>query len=422
LHFEEDEMLLDSWQEILAALAHNRLRAVLTACGVFWGVFILIVMLGLGHGIEHGTRRNLGGIINRSVFVWPYRTSRAYGGLQPGRYIHFRNDDVQAIAQVRGVADLSPRLQGGDWRDGLNVVYGSTTGSFAVMGEYPAFSRVEPMTIVRGRFISSRDFEDVRKIAVIGSEARRVLMGEADPIGKYIKVKRIYFQIVGEVTSDKTGDPGERVRSTVFIPFSTFQRVIGKRNQVGWFALNATDEVPAERVEAAVRSTLIARHRIHPNDEQAIGSFNVAKKFGQMQSLFRGIEGFVWFVGTLTLLAGMLGVSNILLITVKERTREFGIRKALGATPFAIVSMVIKEAVALASMAGYLGIVAGVGVLAALDRALSAMGDAPITRPEVDFRAAVLAAVLLVVSGAVAGLVPARHAAGISPVEALRAE
>jgi putative ABC transport system permease protein len=415
-------MLLDSWHEILAALARNRLRALLTAFGVFWGVFMLIVMLGLGHGIERGVRRNLGGMTSRGVFVWAQRTSRPYEGLQPGRFVRFRNDDIAAIAQLSGVEDLSPRLRGGEWRDGLNVLYGSTAGNFAVMGDYPALSRVEPMTLVRGRFINSRDVTDARKIAVIGSEARRVLMGERNPIAQYIQIKRVFFQIVGEVSSDRTGDPGEHVRSAVFIPFSSFQRVIGQRGYVGWFALNATDEVPADRVEAAVRSTLMARHRIHPADEQAIGSYNAAKESGKLRSLFKGVEGFVWFVGTLTLLAGMLGVSNILLITVKERTRELGIRKALGATPLAIVSMVLEEAVALATIAGYLGIVAGVGALAALDHVLSSMPDAPLTRPEVDLRAAVVAAVLLVVAAVLAGLVPARHAARISPVEALRTE
>jgi len=415
-------MLLDSWQEIVAALGRNRLRAVLTAWGVFWGVFMLMVMLGLGHGLEHGTKRNLGGMVTRSVFVWSQRTTRPYRGLQPGRGVRFRNDDIQAISQVRGVDEVAPRLLLGDWRDGSNVVYGSTVGNFSVLGDYPALIHVEPITSTCGRFINQLDLIEARKVAVIGAEARRVLMGQADPVGKHIKIRSIYFQIVGEITSDKAGEEGDRLRSTVYVPFSTFQRALNRRDRVGWFALTANDEVPAEQLEKAVRSTLIARHRIHPEDDQAIGSFNAAQKFAQMQSLFRGIELFVWFVGILTLLAGMLGVSNILLITVKERTREFGVRKALGATPRAIITMVIKEAVALTSIAGYLGIAAGVGVLFALGRAMEAMKDAPLTQPEVDFRAAVAAALVLVVSGVAAGIIPATHAARISPVEALRAE
>jgi putative ABC transport system permease protein len=415
-------MLLDSWQEIVAALAHNKLRASLTACGVFWGIFMLIVMLGLGKGLERGTQRNLGGMVTRSVFVWPQHTSLPYRGLQPGRHVRFRNHDIQALQRLPGVAELAPRLQLGGWRDGVNVVYGAKTANLTVLGDYPSFAQVEPMEQIRGRFINQRDLDQARKVAVLGTEARRILLGEADPVGKYLKIKRVYFQVVGEISTDKGGDDGERIRSSIFVPFTTFQRSFNQRDRVGWFALTANDQVPADRLEASVRATLIGRHGIHPDDPQAIGSFNAAEKFAQVQNLFRGIENFVWFVGTLTLLAGMLGVSNILLITVKERTREFGVRKALGATPWAIVAMVVKEAVALTSLAGYLGMIAGVAALELLSRAVARLEDAPLTSPEVDFRAAVLAAVVLVVSGVVAGIVPARHAARISPVEALRAE
>jgi putative ABC transport system permease protein len=415
-------VLLDSWLEILAALGHNKLRAFLTAFGVFWGVFMLMVMLGLGQGFKHGTERNLGGMVTRSVFVWSQRTTRAYRGLQPGRGVRFRNDDIQAISQVQGVDEVAPRLRLGDWRDGASVAVGPKAGVFSVMGDYPAFIHVEPMQMLRGRFINQLDLIEARKTAVMGSEVRRVLFGQQNPIGKHIQIRGIYFQVVGELSSDKPAEEGDRVRSSIFVPFSTFQRVFNRRDLVGWFALTANDKVPPEQLEKAVRTTLIARHRIHPEDEQAIGSFNSAKKFNQLQSLFRGIQSFVWFVGTLTLLAGMLSVSNILLITVKERTREFGIRKALGATPQTIIVMVMKEAVALTSIAGYLGIVAGVGVLAALDRVLSTLEGAPFTRPEVDFRAAVVATVILILSGVAAGIFPARHAAKISPVEALRAE
>lgn len=415
-------MFLDSWQEILTALARNKLRALLTACGVFWGIFMLIVMLGLGRGLERGTKRNLGGMLTRSVFIWSQRTSIPYRGLQPGRGVRFRNQDIDALLQVPGVDELAPRLRLGGWRDGVHVAYGETVGNFTVMGDYPAFQRIEPMAQTRGRFINQRDLQESRKVAVIGASARRVLMGESDPVGKHIEIRHIYFLIVGEVNTDKAGEEGERVRSSVFVPFTTFQQVFDQRGFVGWFALSATDDVAPNRLEQMARAALIARHRIHPDDNQAIGSFNAAEKFNQIQSLFRGIERFVWFVGTLTLLAGMLGVSNILLITVKERTREFGIRKALGATPRAIVLMVIKEALALTAIAGYLGIVAGVAVIAGLERALDSIQDAPLAKPEVDFHAAVLAIVVLMLSGVLAGVVPARHAARISPVEALRSE
>lgn len=415
-------MLLDSWQEILAALARNKLRALLTACGVFWGVFVLIVMLGLGRGLERGTKRNLGGMLTRSVFIWSQKTSMPYRGLQPGRIVRFRDQDIEALLQVPGVEDLAPRLRLGGWRDGVQVTYGETNGNFPVMGDYPAFQRVEPMDLTRGRFVNQRDLLEARKVAVIGAAARRVLMGESNPVGEYIRIRRAHFLIVGEVDTDKAGEEGDHVRSSVFVPFTTFQRAFNQPGAVGWFALTASDGVEPERLEQMARTALISRHRIHPDDALAVGSFNAAEKFNQIQSLFRGIERFVWFVGTLTLFAGVLGVSNILLITVKERTREFGIRKALGATPRAIVLMVVKEAVALTAIAGYLGIVLGVAVIAGLEHALNSLQGAPLAKPEVDFHAAVLAAVVLMLSGVGAGVVPARHAARISPVEALRSE
>jgi putative ABC transport system permease protein len=376
----------------------------------------------MGRGLERGTKKNLGGMITRSVFVWSQRTSRAYRGFQPGRFVRFRNDDTRALAQLPGVDDVAPRLRAGGWRDGVNVVFGTTTSNLTVLGDYPAFIRVEPMSMTKGRFLNDRDLLENRKVVVIGSQARHVLMGEAPPIGKYVKIKGVYFLIIGEVTSDKAGDEGDHVRSALFIPFSTFQRVFNQHDKVEWFALTANEHVAPDRLEAAVRATLIARHRIHPEDLQAVGSFNLAQKCAQFDSLFRGIRNFVWFVGTLTLMAGMLGVSNILLITVKERTREFGIRKALGATPSTIIGMVIKEALALTAIAGYLGIVAGVGVIAALEKAVAGMHEAPFNQPEVDFHAAIVAVVILMVSGVIAGVIPARHAVRISPVEALRAE
>jgi putative ABC transport system permease protein len=302
------------------------------------------------------------------------------------------------------------------------VVFGNKTGNFAVVGDTPEFRWVEPMALRKGRFLNPLDLQDARKVALIGDQAREVLFGQKTPIGSYVKIQGVYFQIVGEIFSDKGGDDGDRVRSTLFVPFSTFQRAFNQRDRVGWFSLTAHSWAPAEDVEKAVRRTLAARHNVHPDDEQAIGSFNAAEKVAQVEGLFRGIQLFIWLVGTLTLLAGVLGVSNILLITVKERTREIGIRKALGATPGRIIAMVLRESIILTSFAGYIGVVAGVGVLGLLERIVAALPEAPLNRPEVDLRAALVATAVLIVSGAVAGIIPARHAARISPVAALRSE
>jgi putative ABC transport system permease protein len=414
---------LDAWQEVWSTLRKNRLRAVLTACGVFWGMFMLMVLLGLGAGLERGVVRSLGGMALHSVYVWSQRTSIPYKGLQPGRYVRFNNRDIEAIQRVPGVTYVAPRLQLGGWREGLNITRGSKTGNFNVVGDVPEFPLVEPLVFKRGRFFNGFDMAEKRKVAVVGESVTKELFEpDQDPVGQYIQVKGVNFLIVGEVKSLKFGDEGEKLSATVFIPFATFQNAFNQRDRIGWFTIGTDPKLPAVWVEDAIKLALAEKHRIHPSDNQAFGSFNAADKFEKIQGLFRGIRLFVWMVGALTLGAGMLGVSNILLITVKERTREIGIRKALGATPGSIVRMVVKESVVLTMLAGYLGLVAAVATLEGFASVLAKLPEAPVTRPEVDFKAALLAQCLLIAAGLIAAIMPARHAARVHPVEALRSE
>ncbi len=414
---------LDAWQEIWATLRKNKLRAVLTACGVFWGMFMMMVLLGLGTGLERGVVRSLGGMALHSVYVWSQRTSMPYRGLQPGRYVRFSNHDIESIARVPGVSHVAPRLQLGGWRDGQNITRGAKTGNFNVTGDVPEFARVEPMVLRSGRFLNPRDVQEQRKVAVLGELVTQQLFEPGETaLGKYVQIKGVNFLVVGEVKSLKAGDEGEKLSANVFIPFSTFQAAFNQRDRVGWFVLGAEPGYDANSVEQAVKRALAETHRIHPSDVQAFGSFNAADKFEKIEGLFRGIRSFVWLVGALTLGAGMLGVSNILLITVKERTREIGVRKALGATPGAIVRMIVKESVVLTMLAGYLGLVAAVAALEGFAGVLAGLPDAPVSRPDVDLRAALLSQCLLIAAGLIAAIMPARHAARIHPVEALRSE
>ena len=414
---------LDSWQEIWATLRKNKLRAVLTACGVFWGMFMLMVLLGLGTGLQRGVVRSLGGMSLNSVYVWSQRTSMPYKGLQPGRYVKFSNRDIDCIQRVTGVDYVAPRLQLGGWRDGQNITRGAKTGNFNVTGDVPEFTRVEPLVLKRGRFVNPRDMQELRKVAVVGELVTQQLFepGE-DPVGQYLQIKGVNFLVVGEVKSLKAGDDGEKLNANVFVPFSTFQAAFNQRDRVGWFTVGANPTYSAVWVEESVKQALAEQHRIHPSDNQAFGSFNAADKFEKIAGLFRGIRYFVWLVGALTLGAGMLGVSNILLITVKERTKEIGIRKALGATPGVIVAMIVKESLVLTMLAGYLGLVAAVASLEGFARVLAQLPDAPVSRPEVDIRAALMAQGLLIAAGLIAAIMPARHAARVHPVEALRSE
>jgi putative ABC transport system permease protein len=413
---------LDTWQEIWATLRQNRLRAFLTALGVFWGLFMLILMLGLGKGLENGARKNLADLAPRAVYVWAQKTTMPYRGLRPGRGVAFVNDDIAHVKAIPGIEHVAARLRLGGWRDTAKVSYAGREGAVTVLGDMPAYAKIEPMTVERGRFINDPDVSESRKVVVLGRQARTVLFGEADPVGEWIEVNGVQFRVVGEIKSQKGGEDGDRMDNSVFVPFSAFQRAFRVQNRVGWFALGVEATADAARVETAVRNVLAERHNVNPKDDHAIGSFDAAAQFDKVQSLFQGIRSFVWFVGTLTLLAGVLGVSNILLIIVKERTREIGVRKALGATPGSIVRLVVQEAIVLTMLAGYAGLVAGVAVLEGASRYLASLPNAPVSQPEIDLNAALAAGAVLIVAGAIAGIVPARHAASVPPVEALRAE
>jgi putative ABC transport system permease protein len=413
---------LDTWQEIWASLRKNRLRALLTASGVFWGLFMLILMLGLGKGLERGAQKNLADLAPRAIYVWGQRTSMPFRGLQPGRHLTFENDDIARIAAVPGVEHVAGRLRLGTWRDSARVMYEGRTGAVNVFGDMPAYAKIEPLTLLQGRFLNDPDMNESRKVAVIGRQAKLVLFEDQEPLGKWIEVNGVHLRVVGVLRSQKGGEDGDRVDNSVFMPFSTYQRSFNIPNRVGWFTVWVHPEAASGVVEARVRQVLMERHRVNPKDDQALGTFDAATQFDKIQGLFRGIRGFVWFVGTLTLFAGALGVSNILLISVKERTREIGVRKALGATPGSIVRLIVQEAMVLTLLAGYLGLVAGVGVLEAISRYLATLEGAPLSAPEVDLNAALVAVGVLAVAGAVASIVPARHAAGVAPVEALRAE
>ncbi len=413
---------LESLRELFESLTRNKLRTFLTALGVFWGIFVLVLMLGIGRGLERGVAKNLGMMATRSVFLWGQRTSVPYQGLVPGRDVRFDNDDIQALRAVPGVQYVAPRTRLGGWREGASVTAGAKTGYFPVLGDVPEYRLLEPMRFPRGRFVNQRDMVEARKVAVLGDRTREALFGAEDALGKYIAIQGVLFQVVGEVTATHQGEQADRIREAVFVPFSTFQLAFNQRNRVGWFALGAHPTAAPEAVEEAAKAAIRAQHRIAPNDVAAVGAWNSAKQYQRVHNLFRGINLFVWLVGSMTLLAGVLGVSNILLVSVRERTRELGVRKALGATPWSVVSMILKEALILTGLSGYLGLVAGVGALELLSLAIERIPGAPISRPDIDLGAALLANLVLIVAGALAGVVPARHAARISPVEALRTE
>jgi putative ABC transport system permease protein len=413
----------DHWREIYEVLRSNKLRTFLTAFGVFWGIFMLMVMLGSGKGLSNGVESGFSDGATNAVFIWSQRTSKPWRGMTPGRAIQLNVGDADAIrSQVPEAATVCPRNQLGGFRGGNNVTRGTKSGAFSVMGDYPEIARVQSVRLVGGRFLNPLDIEERRKVAVIGSRVREVLFprGE-DPVEGRIRINGVDFKVVGVFKPRRSrGGRGDEDQ-TIFIPFTTFQSAFNFGDRVGWFAMIARDGTPASVMENKVLALLRERHSIAPDDERALGHFNLEKEYSQIQGLFSGIRALIWIVGIGTLAAGVIGVSNIMLVIVRERTNEIGVRRAVGATPRAIMTQVVFESLVLTCVAGWFGLVAGIG-LVELTARLTAGADAEMfSNPEVSFASALQTLAILVACGVGAGLFPARRAVVSSPVEALRA-
>ena len=414
----------DNWQEIFSALKKNKLRAVLTAFGVFWGVFMLIIMLGSGNGLQNGVIKDFKKIATNSVFIWPRQTTVSYKGFPQGRRFRFNNDDIKALKDnIPEIEYIAPRNKLGGHRGISNVNRGLKNGAFSIYGDFPAIYFIKLMDITYGRFINHLDLKEKRKVAVIGARVFKILFGPGeDPIEKYIKIQGVHFKVVGVFNSKAMGDEEEEENQAIFIPFTTFQQAFNYGKRVSWFSLTSVKHVPVSKVEKKAIALLAARHHVAPDDKHAFGHWNTEKEFQKFVGLFRGIRLLVWFVGTMTLIAGIIGVSNIMLVIVKERTREIGIRRAVGATPWKIISNIILESMLLTAFAGYFGLVVGVGMLEAVSKGLEIFGQSTdmFQNPEVDFQIAIIALIVLIISGILAGMIPAHRAVSIKPVDAIR--
>jgi putative ABC transport system permease protein len=410
----------DNWQEIFSTLKKNKLRSILTAFGIFWGILMLIVMLGCGNGLQNGASSDFSGFATNSFYLWTQSTSKPYKGFKRNRTFDFNNSDIQAIKDnIKEVEIASPRNQLGDYGSSANVIRGNKSGSFSVMGDYPEFTAIQPIKNLKGRFINHLDLIDKRKIAIIGNRSKDVLFGkEEDPINKYIKINGIYFLVVGHFKSEKTNDGGELAES-IFIPFTTFQNAFNSSNKVGWFSITSKEKIPASIAQEKVLEFLKQRHQIAPDDKQAIGSWNPQEELLKMQGLFLGIRILIWIVGIGTLLAGIIGVSNIMLIVIKERTREIGIKRAIGANPNKIIIQILTESIFLTVIAGYLGLLSGLLLLEFISNNLKDE-NAMFRSPEVNLNITLIALLILVIGGLLAGLIPSRRAVKITPVNALR--
>ena len=415
---------LDKWEEIWQTVKKHKLRTFLTSFGVFWGIFMLVILLGAGKGLHNGVTQNMD-IAKNALFVWTEVTSVPFAGYQAGRPLRLTNDDYKALQQLDELQVISPRIRvGSRFGSPVSMEYNNRSVSYTLMGDYPDYLQVQPLWVTEGRFINPLDIQEKRKVAVLGRRVKDDLFEEKEAIGDYIKINGVPFKVVGIFDSRAAGEESRNDVQIVHIPATTAQQTFNLGNSISWFAFIPAKGVSGLQAEEAVKTLFRSRHKVAPEDRAAIGSANIEEEFKQIQGLFTGIAAFSWLVAIGTILAGMIGVGNIMLIIVKERTKEIGIRKSLGARPWSIISMIVTEALVISGLSGYFGLVVGVAVVEGIAYAIANFGlqSEFFTNPEIDFQAAFMAIAVLLVSGVIAGLIPGLKAAHVDPVVALRDE
>ena len=407
---------LDKWQEIFATILKNKLRTFLTGFSVAWGIFMLIILLGSGQGLENGVTRGFKGYGTNTLYIYTDQTSMAYEGMQAGRIISMTNADYEKTklfnSEIKNIS-ASSIFYGNN-----TVTYGKATGNYNLVNVYPDTKYINEISIIDGRFLNMIDIRDKRKVAVIGKEVAKELFKDKNPLGEIIYISNSPFIVVG--VHEPANDQGKR---NIYMPMSTAQIVFNSDNHIQSIeaSLDVKTVEESKKVVDRIKNQFATRHRFDPKDTRAMGVFNNLENFQQTLSVFLGIRIFIWIIGIGTLVAGIVGVSNIMLIVVKERTKEIGIRKAIGAKPSSIISLIFMEAILITAVSGYIGMVLGVGLLE-LIKPLANQPNSFIVNPEANFSVAIGANIILVIAGVLAAFMPARRAASIKPIEALRDE
>ena len=413
----------DRWNEIWQTIARNRKRSIMTALGVFWGIFMLTVMLGAGMGLGRLFRAQLGDMSTNTLLMQTQQTGIPYKGMPKNRWWGMHNEDVTTVRKLPEVQYASAVF----WGNEIHASRHEHKGDYTLMGYMPDYQKINPQKILYGRFINEVDMVQKRKSCVIGTQVYKDLFpGGQDPTGQIIKLSNTYFRVVGVLRKQSTAMSFSDVERTIVVPISLAQQMYGRGNNIHMLAVAGRDDVPSKAVEKACREAVFARHIISPDDEKAMWTMATAEIFEKVMGLFRGIALLTWIVGLGTLLAGIVGVSNIMLVLVKERTQEIGIRRALGAPPRAIIGQILSESFILTFIAGVLGLTAAVGVLSVFDsfyyQAVTVAQDGFEISWMISFGTGILALAILVAGSLLAGVIPATRALRIKAVDAIREE
>jgi len=413
---------IDKWQEITAALKKNKLRTILTGLGVMFGILILVTLLGIGRGFQNNIQSSLGNFATNSTAFWVERTTKAYKGLPRNRFYRFTNDDIIALKRsIPELEHIAPDISGWSGNATHNTFRDDKKGNFRVKGTSPEMNKVNPVDVTSGRFINENDLKEFRKVITIGPRVQELMFEEdEDPVGQYLKVNGIFFKIIGTV-KPLSRNMGNR-DDVIQMPFTTVQQLYNYGDKFYSFIATAHVGESVAELQDKIFEILARRHSIHPDDKQAIGNINIARLFNKIFGLLNSIGFLFWVIGFGVLLTGVIGVSNIMHVVVKERTKELGIKRAIGARPLSVVGQIINESVFLTTFAGFWGLVIGVVIVEGIGKMTEGNPDAQILNPFVDIKVALIALGVLVFFGVLAGLLPAQRAIKIKPVDALRYE
>lgn len=401
----------DTWQEIYESVRKNKMRTFITVIGVTWGIFLLVTLLGCARGMENSFNRLFGDFATNSVFIWGGATEKPFHGFQEGKQVKLNINDVENIRkEIKGIEFVVPRS-----RKSGTLIRNFQSGDFTIYGDFPVLDKVQKKNLLIGRFINEDDIKHKRKIIIISEDIYKQYFDEKEnPIGKNIELNQINFSVVGVF---KNGNIG--MSTDIHIPFSTFQQIFNTGKDIGMMMITGQKDSDIKQIELDTKLLIKNIHNIHPDDQRALGGFNLGKEFEKMNGFLTGMQFLTWFVGIATLIAGVFAIGNILLITVKERTKEIGIRRAIGATPTMIRRQIILEAVVLALVAGILGIIGGGLVLMFIDFKWGQGSDAVLVNSSVSIPIVLISVGILAILGTLIGLIPANKATQVHPIEAL---
>ena len=416
----------DTWQEIFGSIGQNKLRTVITIIGVLWGIFLYILLSGIAKGVDNGFEQRFERISSNSLFVWTQNTSIPYLGFKIDRKWNIKLNDVETLKmEIPEIKYIAPRIQKGNWgSQGASVTNGQRNGTYNIYGDYPILKVVSQKDIYDGgRFINHLDIKEERKVCVIGERTKKELFSDdINPIGKYININNIYFKVIGIHKFVDEGGGSFADDGDIHVPFSTFKRLYNTGDIVGFLLIAGFDDVDILKVERKVKNLLKKIHNVHPDDERAIGAFNLGALFTRIKNFANGMSFISLVIGVATIIAGVIGIGNILLISVKERTKEIGIRRAIGASPNHIRKQIILESVFLTVIAGIIGIILGAFVLYVINIATQNLEDIPFTNATVPLNYIFAALLMMIGLGTLIGFVPAEKAISIRPIDALRDE